>query len=421
MNINNDNTFVMNMPAPVTEIISTIEANGFEAFAVGGCVRDTLLQRNPDDWDITTSALPEQVKSMFPRTIDTGIQHGTVTIMIGKTGYEVTTYRIDGEYEDGRHPNSVEFSSKLVDDLKRRDFTINAMAYNNTTHLVDEFHGIDDLNNKIIRCVGNAAERFSEDALRMMRAIRFSAQLGFDIEASTHDAILALAPTISKVSMERVEIELGKTLTSANPDYVVKFVEAGLFRENLPVIHHLLTGGHKEKILSMLRLTKPTLILRLSALLNYASPEETRRTLRSLKLDNFTVDSVTRLVTYSDYSVEETKPAVREALHQFTTDFFSILLDHQEASILAKEEITGIVLPSQKKHLKSLRMLTSEILESGDCFTIKALNITGHDLVEYGLTGPAIGKALENLLHMVIENPELNEKQMLIDIIKQTV
>lgn len=421
MNINNDNTFVMNMPAPVTEIISTIEANGFEAFAVGGCVRDTLLQRNPDDWDITTSALPEQVKSMFPRTIDTGIQHGTVTIMIGKTGYEVTTYRIDGEYEDGRHPNSVEFSSKLVDDLKRRDFTINAMAYNNTTHLVDEFHGIDDLNNKIIRCVGNANERFSEDALRMMRAIRFSAQLGFDIEASTHDAILALAPTISKVSMERVEIELGKTLTSANPDYVVKFVEAGLFRENLPVIHHLLTGRHKEKILSMLRLTKPTLILRLSALLNYASPEETRRTLRSLKLDNFTVDSVTRLVTYSDYSVEETKPAVREALHQFTTDFFSILLDHQEASILAKEEITGIVLPSQKKHLKSLRMLTSEILESGDCFTIKALNITGHDLIEYGLTGPDIGKTLENLLHMVIENPELNEKEMLIDIIKQTV
>ena len=177
ININKPDTFEINMPENVAEIISTIEANGFEAFAVGGCVRDTLLGRNPDDWDITTSALPGEIKAMFPRTIDTGIQHGTVTIMIGKTGYEVTTYRIDGEYEDGRHPASVEFSSKLADDLKRRDFTINAMAYNNTSHLVDEFNGIIDLNNKIIRCVGDAKERFSEDALRMMRAIRFSAQL----------------------------------------------------------------------------------------------------------------------------------------------------------------------------------------------------------------------------------------------------
>ena len=167
------NNFTIELPENVKYIISTIEGNNLEAYAVGGCVRDTILGKEPDDWDITTSALPTQVKSFFKRTIDTGIAHGTVTVMLDKTGYEVTTYRIDGDYSDGRHPDTVEFSVRLVDDLMRRDFTINAMAYNDKYGLVDEFDGITDLNNKIIRCVGKPEERFSEDALRMMRAIRF--------------------------------------------------------------------------------------------------------------------------------------------------------------------------------------------------------------------------------------------------------
>ena len=196
----------INLPEDVKKIIRTIEENGFEAYAVGGCVRDSILGREPDDWDITTSARPEQVKSFFKKTIDTGIKHGTVTVMINHVGYEVTTYRIDGEYKDGRHPESVEFSAKLVDDLKRRDFTINAMAYNESHGFVDEFNGISDLNNKVIRCVGDSVERFSEDALRMMRAIRFSAQLGFEIEQSTYNAIVKLAPSIKQVSMERVHL-----------------------------------------------------------------------------------------------------------------------------------------------------------------------------------------------------------------------
>ena len=202
MNIDvNKNAFKIDLPEDVKFVINQIEKNGHSAYAVGGCVRDTLLNKKPQDWDITTSALPTQVKSFFRRTIDTGIEHGTVTVMIDKTGYEVTTYRIDGEYKDGRHPESVEFSVRLSDDLSRRDFTINAMAYNETDGLVDEFGGITDLNNKIIRCVGVAKDRFSEDALRMMRAIRFSAQLGFDIEDSTMKAIYELAPTINKISM----------------------------------------------------------------------------------------------------------------------------------------------------------------------------------------------------------------------------
>lgn len=418
ININKPDTFEINMPENVAEIISTIEANGFEAFAVGGCVRDTLLGRNPDDWDITTSALPKEIKAMFPRTIDTGIQHGTVTIMIGKTGYEVTTYRIDGEYEDGRHPTSVEFSSKLADDLKRRDFTINAMAYNNTSHLVDEFNGISDLNNKIIRCVGDAKERFSEDALRMMRAIRFSAQLKFSIEEQTYAAILTLAPTITKVSMERVQIELGKTLVSDNPDYVIKFVETGLFKSQLPVIDRILSDSHCKTTLAMLRATRPSLTLRLAALLYFATPEETRKTLRNLKLDNHTVDTVTKLVTYAQTEIKATEADVREALHVYGKDFLPLLLALQDAAITAKENVTGIMLTSQKNHLAVLRSLAATILERGDCFMIKDLAVTGHDLMKYGLTGPAIGQTLDKLLHIVIENPNLNDKASLIAMIE---
>ena len=184
------------MPDDVKVIIEKLTENGYEAYAVGGCVRDSIIRRVPGDWDITTSALPDEVKALFKRTIDTGIEHGTVTIMMGHNGYEVTTYRLDGEYEDSRHPKNVEFTQNLREDLRRRDFTINAMAYNDELGIVDMFGGMDDLDNGIIRCVGNAEERFTEDALRILRAVRFSAQLGFEIEENTCKAITKLAPAI---------------------------------------------------------------------------------------------------------------------------------------------------------------------------------------------------------------------------------
>ena len=167
------------IPDKVDYILNELHANGYEAYAVGGCVRDALLGREPEDWDITTSAKPQQVKELFKRTIDTGIQHGTVTIMLDKDGFEVTTYRIDGSYEDGRHPTEVEFTSDLLEDLRRRDFTINAMAYNKEEGVVDAFDGMGDLKRHIIKCVGNPRERFDEDALRILRAVRFGAQLDF--------------------------------------------------------------------------------------------------------------------------------------------------------------------------------------------------------------------------------------------------
>lgn len=173
------------LPEKVKRIIAILQRNGYEAYAVGGCVRDAMLGREPQDWDITTSALPDQVKALFSRTIDTGIQHGTVTVLLDREGFEVTTYRVDGKYEDGRHPSEVSFTASLAEDLKRRDFTVNAMAYNEKDGLIDLFDGAGDLKRGIIRCVGNAVERFSEDALRILRAFRFSAQLDFSIEEET--------------------------------------------------------------------------------------------------------------------------------------------------------------------------------------------------------------------------------------------
>ena len=188
------------LPEKVRQIIETLQSHGYEAYAVGGCVRDSLLGRVPGDWDITTSALPEQTKALFARTFDTGIEHGTITVLLDKEGFEVTTYRIDGKYEDSRHPSEVTFTRSLSEDLLRRDFTINAMAYNDESGIVDLFGGMEDLQNRIIRCVGQAEARFGEDALRIMRAVRFSAQLGFGIEEKTQEAIRLLASNLRQIS-----------------------------------------------------------------------------------------------------------------------------------------------------------------------------------------------------------------------------
>ena len=221
------------LPQKVKDILDVIEANGYEAYVVGGCVRDSILGREPGDWDITTSARPEEIKALFRKTIDTGIAHGTVTVMQGKEGFEVTTYRVDGEYEDGRHPNEVVFTPDLKEDLRRRDFTINAMAYNEKEGLIDLYNGMYDLKYRNIRCVGNADERFDEDALRILRAVRFAAQLDFGIERETYAAICRHAENLRKVSSERIQVEIVKILTSPNPEkwldlYRNKTVEDGI-------------------------------------------------------------------------------------------------------------------------------------------------------------------------------------------------
>ena len=277
----------LTIPSNAEKILHILEENGYEAYVVGGCVRDSILGRNPNDWDITTSASPQQVKELFQRTVDTGLQHGTVTVLMDKEGYEVTTYRVDGDYEDGRHPKQVMFTSSLEEDLKRRDFTINAMAYHPERGLVDLFHGMEDMEHKIVRCVGDPMERFHEDALRILRAVRFSAQLGFTIEEKTKAGIQALAPNLKCVSAERIQTELVKLLVSPHPDYLRVAYETGITREFLPEFdacmeteqntpHHCYTVG--EHILHGLLLVRPDKVLRLTMLLHDIAKPVMRKT-----------------------------------------------------------------------------------------------------------------------------------------------
>ena len=409
------------MPSEVKFIISELESHEYEAFAVGGCIRDSLLGRTPNDWDITTSAKPEEVKEIFHRTVDTGIKHGTVTVLIGKKSFEITTYRVDGAYTDGRHPESVRYSKYLKEDLRRRDFTINAFAYNDEVGLRDEFYGFRDMEWKIIRAVGNAEDRFSEDALRMMRAIRFAAQLGFNIELNTYNAIIKLAPNIKKVSAERIQVELTKTLMSDHPEVTIEYAKTGLFVEILPVLYDTLSGISAQKTLELLKYVPRMVIMRYAALLRYRTPEEARGVLRKLKLDNFTINTVTKLVEYqNDINdvIEENDISVREAIHKYGTDLLELMFVFAEADGRMKREYTGFNSRGRNVHLKTIKRLYDEILERGDCVDLKGLAVNGSDLMELGIVGEQIGETLNWLLHIVMENPALNNKNTLISFVE---
>ena len=337
----------ISLPEKVNRIIQVLQSHGYEAYAVGGCVRDSILGRVPDDWDITTSATPEETKSLFFKTFDTGIEHGTVTVLMDKEAFEVTTYRVDGKYEDSRHPSEVTFTRNLKEDLLRRDFTINAMAYNDKEGLVDIFGGMQDLEHKIIRCVGDARARFGEDALRILRAVRFAAQLGFTIEEETQKGIEELAPNLANISAERIQVELIKMLTSPNPCMIRKAYELGITKVILPELdrmmeteqetpHHRYTvGEHTIHALANIRDDK---VLRLTMLFHdVAKPlmktmdeggiahfkmhdvkgaELTKQILKRLKFDNDTMNKVVKLVQYHDYRMPAEPKNVRRAMQK---------------------------------------------------------------------------------------------------------
>jgi tRNA nucleotidyltransferase (CCA-adding enzyme) len=399
------------LPQDVKRIINTLTEHGFEAYAVGGCVRDSILHKEPKDWDITTSARPQQVKAIFQRTIDTGIVHGTVTVMLGKNGYEVTTYRIDGEYEDGRHPKSVEFSENLLEDLKRRDFTINAMAYNEEAGVVDEFDGISDMDRRVIRCVRDAKERFTEDALRMMRAVRFSAQLGFSIEQETFAAIRELAPSIKKVSRERIQVELTKTLLSKHPDYVVKLEEGGLLEHILPVVHEVMTSQDCAKVLSMLCRTEENSSVRYAALLFLAGEEAARQELKNLRLDNHTIGMSCKLISCMNVPVPETDSVMRHFLCDHGSDFWPVYSRYMESFY----RVFGEEPQEQMKVLTHADTMYEMILRRGDCISLKQLKINGQDLIEHGMKGAQVGETLKRMLDEVLEEPSRNEREWLLN------
>lgn len=380
------------IPRQVDIIIRTLNQNGFEAFAVGGCVRDTLLGREPEDWDITTSAKPEQVKALFRRTVDTGIQHGTVTVMMERKGYEVTTYRIDGEYEDGRHPKEVAFTSDLKEDLKRRDFTINAMAYSTDTGIVDAFGGVEDLENGIIRCVGNAMERFSEDALRILRAIRFSAQLHFWIEDETWNAISRIAPNIANVSRERIQMELTKLLLSVRPKRMKEVYETGISN----YVSEAFARVPFENIRIPANLPRKKFV-RWAAFLRLVSPEEAVRIMRDLRLDNDTIGKVRTLVSWADTELSADPVALRRGMSRMEPEVWDALLELKNCG-------------------EDIRSMTRRIREAGDCLSLKGLAVNGQDLMEAGVKpGRELGVMLGKLLELVLERPEKNKRDILME------
>ncbi|MBQ8527397.1 MAG: CCA tRNA nucleotidyltransferase [Lachnospiraceae bacterium] len=441
---------MIKLPSDVAKIIQILEKAGFEAYAVGGCVRDSILGKEPNDWDITTNALPEQVKENFSHTIDTGIQHGTVTVMMHHVGYEVTTYRVDGEYEDSRHPKNVTFTACLEEDLKRRDFTINAMAYNEKDGLVDVFGGRDDLQKGVIRAVGDPKERFTEDALRMMRAVRFAAQLGYSIEENTLAAIREMAPTLRKISAERIQTELVKLLVSDHPEHMCLLYKAGITAVIMPQFdrmmettqnnpHHCYTVGmHSVHAMENVRADK---VLRLTMLFHDMGKPDTKTTgedgidhfhghakqseayakeiLKKLKFDNDTLHKTVKLTFWHDHKIHPNPKSVRRALNAVGEELFLLLLEVKEADTMAQ----SMYLREDKlQELKQLRTTYEQIIEKEECFSLKDLSVSGQDLIALGMKpGPQIGDMLGQLLDLVLEDPAQNTKENLLSVASKSI
>ena len=446
------------LPDNVRWIIKTLQGAGFEAYAVGGCVRDVILGRTPNDWDITTNASPQEVKSLFRRTVDTGIQHGTVTVMRNDEegvyrGYEVTTYRIDGKYSDGRHPDSVTFTPSLEEDLRRRDFTVNAMAYNDRDGLVDIFHGMEDLHRGIIKAVGDPEERFGEDALRILRAYRFAAQLGSVIDPATREAASKLRDNLSLISAERIQAEFTKLICSPHPDILLSMYRDGITSVILPEFdlcmeteqknkHHIYNvGEHTVKALMVNALYSgvdfdpDTLkVIRYALLLHdFGKPEAmtedekghrhfkghavissliARDIMRRLKMDRDTTEKVCALVKWHDYRPLPEKKYVRRAVHKVGQDVYQLLFPIRIADTLAQSMYRR---EEKLAYERKIMDLYAEICREKDPVSLKDLCITGEDLIKHGYApGPAIGEKLRELMEIVLEDPTCNTREYLL-------
>lgn len=380
------------LPSDTEYIIETLQKNGYEAFAVGGCVRDMLNGDTPHDFDITTSAEPETVISLFEKTVPTGIKHGTVTVIINGVPNEVTTYRADGEYRDHRRPDSVIFVKSLREDLARRDFTVNAMAYNKVDGLKDFFGGREDINSRILRAVGEPERRFYEDALRIMRLFRFSSVLGFNIEENTLKAALEYAPTLKSVSAERIYSELLKTLCGKNPAALKPLTDIGglgfLGVNTSPDYGILpLLGSADTKLFAFL----------------YSGGAEVSPALDFLKVPNKTKRAAQDMLTLLNMPFPKTKPEIKEMLYLTSPSSAENYFDYKSA---------------YGKDCAAARDMLTEIIKNGEPYRISELKIGGRDLKKCGISGRAIGETLEKLRRSVLKNPELNTRSELIKAVK---
>ena len=380
------------LPSDTEYIIETLQKNGYEAFAVGGCVRDMLNGDTPHDFDITTSAEPETVMSLFEKTVPTGIKHGTVTVIINGVPNEVTTYRTDGEYRDHRRPDSVIFVKSLREDLARRDFTVNAMAYNQKDGLKDFFGGREDIENRILRAVGEPGRRFYEDALRILRLFRFSSVLGFNIEENTLKAALEYAPTLKSVSAERIYCELLKTVCGKNPAALKPLTDIGglgfLGVNTYPDYGILpLLGSADTKLFAFL----------------YSGGSDVTAALDFLKVPNKTKKAAQDMLTLLNMPFPKTKPEIKEMLHLTSPSSAENYFDYMSA---------------YGKDCAAARDMLTEIIKNGEPYRISDLKIGGSDLKKFGISGRAIGETLEKLRRSVLKNPELNTRSELIKAVK---
>lgn len=451
--MNNKNIKIL-VPPDVKYIINTLIESGYEAFIVGGCVRDSMLNKQPKDWDITTNALPLDTISLFKdngfKVIETGLKHGTVTVVINGEGFEITTYRIDGEYSDGRFPDTVAFTTLLKEDLSRRDFTINAMAFNDKEGLMDYFNGLEDLKNKIIRCVGNANERFTEDNLRRLRAVRFSSQLDFEIEENTYCALATNPQNLLVLSSERVRDELCKILLSNNAFFGISDLSfLGMLKFIIPELEECYgfeqQNKHHDKtvfghILSVVENTPPKLEIRLAALLHdigkskcftmgedgqghflqhhKISADMSRVILGRLKFDNKMIDKVCILVYEHMSRYDKIRTTnIKRFINRVGIDNLDDLFELQIADIKGASK-------EYQDFSNVLRMKEDcvRILNEKQPLSVKDLKINGKDLMQLGVKqGKEIGEALNQLIEMILEAPELNEKDRLLQIAKSII
>lgn len=438
------------IPPYARKAIDILTNAGYDAYIVGGCVRDALLGKDANDYDITTNALPQNTAEVFSsyHVIDTGIKHGTVTVVIDKMPIEITTFRIDGEYKDNRRPENVEFTANIQDDLARRDFTINAMAYSPEKGIVDCYNGRDDLKSKIIRCVGDADTRFNEDALRILRALRFASVLGFDIHAETKKSIHKNSSLLKNIASERIQAEFFKLVCGENAAKIVSEYKdvLAVFMPQISKMfgfeqrnkyHNLDVWNHSLKAFSY---TEQKLCLRLAALFHdigkpdsYTVDENgcghfyshaktsislTRDILNSLKCDNATKHRVIVLIENHDNIIHPTKKNIKKMLGKLDKEVFFELMELQKADSYAHAEPYD---SERISYIDEIISLAKEIINEGECFSTKMLAVDGHDMISIGLSSTRIGKMLSTLLDLVISGKVENEKNTLIETAKKII
>lgn len=405
----------MNLPKDVKYIIETLNLNGYEAFIVGGCVRDYLLGLKPKDWDITTSALPQEVKKLFNHTYDTGIAHGTVTVVLNHKNYEVTTYRIEGDYVDFRHPGEVIFTKHIDDDLSRRDFTMNAIAYHDKIGFADPFRGLEDIENKIIKGVGNPFDRFNEDALRMMRAVRFSAQLNFDIEKNTLDALIKNAHLIKNISIERIRDEFIKLITSNHVNKVMLLKYTSLLSYFLPELD-LILESESFKIIHSLSICKKEIPVLFTILFNKLNEENVKSIMKRLKFDTKTINHTFILIKYFNLEIINNPYKIRKLLSLINIETFK--------DLLCLKKIDAEVNNSNKNldYFNETERILKNIIKDNNCINLKNLCINGNDILSLGLKdGKIIGNLLNIALDYVLMYPDKNQKEVLMTYIKEKI